>query len=297
MKQAFRLTGISPERALARFNALSIPLFACKKIDATTLQFSIKKEDEERALALYPLKGRGAAGAYAIEKLPPRGGLKILTFFKERVGVVLGALLFLAITAWGDSLVLRVQIDAPAVYTAQVQKTLQEEGVKQYLPYNKAKKDVVCARLLGLDGVSYCSIKKQGSVLVVTLKTNDFFLPIAGGELYAERAGVLTRLVVLQGAPCVSVGEKIEAGQRLVEGAIYTADGDRISSPVCAFAELTCVYQGSFVCEDEQEAFAKGYLASGLESAQAKLQSQKIEKQGNTYTVSLSYTWTQRLRY
>ena len=297
MRRAFRLTGISPERVLQRLGALRIPVFDCRKIDKTTLQFSVQKKDEERLLALYPLRGRGARGAYQLQKLPPRGVEKGLSFLQKRMGLVLGGLLFLAVTAWGDTLVLRVEIDAPAVYTARVQAALEEQGVKKYLPYQKSKEDLICASLLALDGVSYCSIKKQGSVLLVTLKTNDFFLPIAGGELYAERAGTLVRLVVLQGAPCAQVGDEIEAGCRLVEGAIYTAEGERMPSPVCAFAEIACTYQGVFACADEEEAFAKAYLAAGLESKQAKLQEKQVEKQGERYAVSLSYTWTQRLRY
>ncbi len=296
MKKTFRLTGISPERALIRFSASSIPVFDCQKIDKTTLQFSIRKRDEKKLLALYPLRGRGRSGVYQLQKMPPRGGWKTLSFLKERTGLLLGGLLFLAVTAWGDTLVLKVEIDAPAVYTARVQMALEEQGIKQYQPYKKDKEDLICASLLALDGVSYCSIKKQGSVLLVTLKTNDFFLPLAGGDLYAERAGVLTRLVVLQGAPCAQIGEQIEAGRRLVEGAIYTAEGGRIDSPVCAFAQIECTYEGAFVCAGEREAFAEAYLAAGLASAQAKLQSQKVKKQGDTYTVSLSYTWTQRLR-
>ena len=290
------MTGISPERALTRLARRGIAVYDSKKVDSTTLHFSIDKKEEERALALYPIAGRGASGVYTLKRLPERGISRIFSSLKRKVGLLLGGLLFVAVTAWGDTLVLRIAIDAPAVYIAQVQDILQEGGVQRYLPYQKDKEDLICAKLLALEGVSYCAIQKQGAVLTVSLKTNAFFHPDAKRELLAERSGVVKRLVVLQGTANAQVGDSVPVGARLVEGAIYSPEGARQECAVCAYVSLLCEYVAEYVVDDPNEAFAAAYLGAGLDSEQGELQSQRIEKQGEKYVVSLSYLWTQRLR-
>lgn len=291
LRERIRLKGISPERALTRLSRLGVGIYAAQKTDKTTVEFWIKKSDLDKVYAIYP-KG----SVYAVERLPARGGTRTLEWLRRRTGVLLGGLLFLAITCAADGVVLRIEVDAPTVYEAKVQALLKEKGVKKYVAYQKDKEDEICASLLALDGVSYCSMQKRGSVLIVTIKTNAFYTPPSKEELYAERSGVVERIVLLSGTALVEKGAVVAKGDKLVEGAIYSPEGEKQETSVVAYATLSCRYEAVYACADENEAFAKAYLEAGLEEDKGKLVQAKVEKTGEGYAVSLSYTWTQRLK-
>ena len=165
-----------------------------------------------------------------------------------------------------DKTVLKITVDAPAIYLAQVYDTLEENGVRKYTFYDKGKEENVCAKLLSLDGVSYCSVGKKGSVLTVTIKTNTFSTILPKQGFFAEKSGEIVRLVTLSGTPLVAVGGRVEAGQRLVEDGIYAQEGERAFVPIVAYATIACEYVFEYACADEQTAFATAYLEAGLQN-------------------------------
>ncbi len=291
------LTGISPERALTRLVRQNIPVYHAKKQAPTSLSFFVKKRDVSKVFVLYPdAKSLRGGGAYTVRALPAQGGLKWLRALTNRLGVLMGGLLFLLVTQGAQKLVLRVKIEAPTVYTAQVNAALQENGVTLFSPYRKGREDLICSRLLSLDGVSYCSIEKRGGVLTVTLKTNAFERLSEEKTFLAERAGTLRRLVVLRGTPLKKEGEQVTVGETLVEDALYTEEGERTKVKAVAYAEIACVYEGRVEAKEEKQAFATAYLEAGLQAEQARIEEIKTEKQGRGYTVRIAYVWRQALR-
>jgi len=296
MRERIRLTGTCPERALSRLTRQKIAVYDALKTDAKTIEFAVEKRDIKKVFEIYPRAGSGAYGVYFVERLPARGTLKAVEFFRCNVGVLVGAICFALLLFSGDKLVLKVVVDAPKVYHAQVYDALEEHGVKTYAVYKAGKEDLICARLLALDGVSYCSVKKSGATLTVTLKTNAFFEGVETGELYAQRAGKITKIFALSGTPIVQVGKEVSVGERLVEGRVYNSQGEWRQVPVVAYAQIACAYERAYACETEGEAFAKAYLEAGLEDSRAQLRASKVEKGKEGYVVLLQYEWTQRIR-
>ena len=294
LKVGLCLTGVCPERALSRMARSGITLFDVQKKDASTLHFFVKKADEKKVFALYPHVGYGQKNyAYATRRLPSKGGLKVIEKLKNRLGILLGAIAFVAVTQAGEGYVWKVDLDAPKVYSAQIKEVLEKYGIKQYARYQKGKEDLICSALLSLDGVSYCSVKKSGAVLYVALKTNSFVVPEKEKDFLAERQGRLQKLVVLRGTPLLKEGEEVTLQTRLVEGALYTAEGKREEVKIIAYAEIACVYAGTYECESEEEAFAKAYLEGALTEQNARVQAREIKRIGNNYQVTISYIWTQ----
>ncbi|MBQ9118091.1 MAG: sporulation protein YqfD [Clostridia bacterium] len=295
LKERLCLTGINPERALSRLAKEGIPVFSAEKTDKTNLCFSVKKGDVAKVFAIYPNAKRKGNFVYAVRRLPPTGWLKGARKLKNSVGVLVGAVLFVAVTTLADDWVLQINLDAPAVYEAQIQEVLKRHGVRQYALYEKGKEDLISASLLALDGVSYCSVEKRGSVLTVTLKTNSFATETTNEEFVAERTGILTELTVLRGSALCAVGTEIAAGTSLVEGRIYTPEGESQPARIVAYAKLQCEYACKYTDITQEQAFARAYLEACLDSAQAQLTESRIEKDGEDYVVTLSYVWTQRL--
>ncbi|MBQ8427750.1 MAG: sporulation protein YqfD [Clostridia bacterium] len=295
LKERLQLTGVCPERALARFNRQGIAVFQAVKENATTLCFSVRRQDVKKVLSIYPDARYQQNGyAYSVRPLPPRGWLKILRGLRNRIGILVGGLAFVLTLTIGERFLLKIEVDAPAVYQAQVAETLQRNGIKQYLPYQKGKEDLICASLLALDGVSYCSVKKSGSVLYVVLKTNSFSNPQTDVELLAERSGTLLRLVVLRGTAVKEEGTEVKRGERLVEGALYSESGERMPTKAVAYAQLACTYRQRHLVESEQEAFAAAYLQLDLQDG-GEVTSCQIQKTENGYDVTIGYVWTQSL--
>ena len=72
-------------------------------------------------------------------------------------------------------------------------------------------------------------------------------------------------------------------------GYFQTPDGTHISVPPIARASLACVYESLIEAENEDEAFAKGYLALSL-SENETVTEKEIVADGELYRVKISYT-------
>ena len=94
---------------------------------STELDERIIGEADLVIFALYPHVGYGQKNyAYATRRLPSKGGLKVIEKLKNRLGILLGAIAFVAITQAGEGYVWKVDLDAPKVYSAQIIEVLEK---------------------------------------------------------------------------------------------------------------------------------------------------------------------------
>lgn len=288
MKVRMLLEGTMPHRALNRLGRLGIAVECVKKRKKNQIVFTVSENDSEKVLAIYPsvcYNERGSV-AYTAQKLPPRGLGGVWKLLKRRVGLLLGALLFFVGTLSLDGFVLSVEIVGETKYEAEIFATLQEGGVKRFAPYRGGREDWMIARILSLPSVSFCSLQKRGTRLIVEVVESSVARPRPlQTSLVLPVAGTIKELTVLCGEANYRVGEFVEAGEIVV--APRSVDGEEAA--VVARACIVCVYERTFTGVTEAEAFAACCLDMYLCEEEVTLLRYAAEALGETLVVRAEY--------
>ena len=291
--------GLMPQRSLMRLRRAGIELYDVKKTDKNVLRFSVHKRDTARVLAIYPKTSQYENGysPYTVRVLG-RGGIgRYVDFCKKRMGFVLGLLLFCMGVLFADGLVFGVEFSASKVYAREAVATLEEFGVKRFCKYKAGNEDLICSRLLALDGVEFCSVKKSGMKIVVEMRLGGEALsaPIRG-DMKAKHTGEITAITVMRGMAQKQAGEKILVGETLVGGWQESQDGTRSTVDVVARVSIACTYEKLVVESDEEKAFALAYLDAGLNGEEI-LSNKSVEKTEQGFIVRLEYVATESWNY
>ena len=285
-QERFALDGNMPERALLRLRREKIPLYRVQKTANDRILFSVRRQDRERVLTLYPQTGEHA---YRVRHVATEGVGKYLSTARKRIGLVLGGALCVALVMVSQSLVLAVDLVGSECYKRDALQVLDEVGIRKFSPYKKGQEDMVCAKLLALDGVEFCALKKTGNRLAVEIRLSPFpTIKTERGNMQAKHEGTLQAMTVLRGTPLKKVGDSVRKGETLVGDYFTTEDGGQVRVEIIARVCIACVWDGEIEAESEEEAFAKAYLALGLTNLDT-LQETKIENNGKTYRVQMTY--------
>lgn len=298
IKERIYIEGLMPERALLRLRRAGIPLFRVQKTNATTLLVSVRKKDLEKVFAIYPnvCYNNSRSSSFTAKLAPKKGAAKWLHVLKNRVGLWLGALLFIGGTAFADGLVCGVEFVGTDVYARETYAALREANIRLFAPYRKGKEDLICAKLLSIDGVEFCSVKKRGMRLVVEIRTAPFGKESAkDGQLYADRDGVILSMTVLRGTALKKIGDRVNAGEPLVGDWFSTEDGGQVRVQAIARVRIACTYEKEIAAATEQEAFAIAYLAVGADSVVLRERSVTATERG--FAVRLAYESVQTINF
>ena len=291
-RERIKIEGLMPERALLRLRRAGINLYNLKKPQKNQLFFTVKKKDVEKVFAIYPdvCYNVSVPTPYKAERMGAVGLGRVWTWAKNRVGLLLGGLLALTAFSYTDRYIFQVEFTGANVYKREALIALEEGGIKEFAPYTGENVDLICAKLLALDGVEYCSVKKSGFKAVVEIRINSFREEtLVFGDMVCPRAGKLLSLTAMKGTALKKVGDEVRAGEALVGGFFETADGKIISTAPIARASIACTYESIIEAESEEEAFAKAYLALDLSESE-RITGKEIVEAGETYQVKISYT-------
>ena len=298
-KTQMKIRGLMPERALLRLRRAEIPLYDIHKTGKDEITFCVWKKDEERVFAVYPnaCYDIGQYTPYTASALGAVGVGKLFENAKKRVGIWIGAVLFLSITAFANDFVFGVEFVGSQVYARETYEALDEYGIRLGKKYNGKNADLVCAKLLALDGVEFCSLKKKGMKLYVDVRTDAHTKPsFAQGQMQAKHAGELVSLTVLRGSPLKKAGERVQAGESLVGDWFSTEDGGQVRVEIIARARIACTYEAKVAAADEESAFAAAYLQAGL-TGEETLSSCGITKETDGYLVILQYVVVESMNF
>ena len=176
MTERVLIEGMMPYRALNRLRREGICLKNVQKAQKNQIICTVDRKDIEKIFAIYPnvCYNSDKYAPYTARILPPTGSKKAWDLLKKRAGLWLGGVLFLALTALSDTLVLGIRVSGATAYETAVVEILQKYGIEQYKPYTTKQIDLISADILRLDGVGFCSVKKVGSTLVVEVQTAPF---------------------------------------------------------------------------------------------------------------------------
>ena len=299
VKIRFTIEGIMPERALLRLKRAKIDVYHVKKTQKNRILFRVKKKDSEKVFAIFPKAcyNNSVPSVYTAERIGVVGVWRVFERLKKRTGLILGALLFCAITLFADGFIFGVRFVGTDTYAREAVMALEENGIKPFARYVYGKEDLVCAKLLKQKGVAFCSVKKQGLHAVVEVRLSPFLerAPIKG-DMLCRRSGTLLSLTTLRGTPLKKCGETIEKGETLVAAYFQTQSGERNRVEVIARASIACVYAERVQATSKEEAFAKAYLKLGLSDVD-EITEKSVEQKDGAYLVTIAYTAVQTMNF
>ena len=254
--------GLMPEKAIDKLQKTGICLTSVKKIKKKQILFCINKKDFDKAVAIYPNmcynSNRGSVYSFTrVGDLSARAK-KIARI--RRIAVGWGICSFFLLVGLFSSFVFRIETTGADVYGREIRQILKENGIEPYAFYKSGKENGICAQILALDGVEFCSVQKQGNTVLVEVRTNAFSSARRqGGDLVAPCDGVVDALVALGGTALKKNGESVSAGDKLVcEYFFNDENGNTTQTFVVAKAKLIC--EKRFEIEDGIDTVATAIL-------------------------------------
>ncbi len=176
MKKRVLIEGMMPYRALNRLRREGISVENAEICQKNGVVFTVDAKDIAKIFAIYPnmcYNGGGSVG-YVARVLPSTGWQKAVETVKKRTGLLIGGLLFLALTALSDLFVLRVEVVGETAYETAVTEILEKNGIRPLQKFPDGKFDLATAEILRLDGVGFCSVQKVGSTVLVEVRAFPF---------------------------------------------------------------------------------------------------------------------------
>ncbi len=296
-KIRLKIQGNMPERALLRLRRAKIPLYEVKKAEKNAILLCVKRKDVEKVFAIYPnvCYNIGGYTAYTVTKVRAVGPEKALQTLKKRWGVLLGIPLFCLTSLYADNFTFGVRIVGSQVYEREVHAALDEVGIRPFTRYKSGREDEVCAKLLALDNVEFCSVQKSGLWVRVEVQLGSFpKRQFQKGKMRSSFTGEIVAITALRGTPLKKVGDKITEGEILVEDSFFTEGGGQVRVEIIARVQIACVYEALVCADDAESAFAKAYLLIGADGV--KIQEKNIEPcENNAYKVRLVYVAVQTM--
>ena len=281
-----------PERALLRFKREGIAVYHAKKVKKNQILFSVSRKDSEKVFAIYPnvCYNISVYHPFTVKKVGSSGIATCFDFLKRRLGLLLGGLLFAVLLLFSDMWIFSVDHIGTDIYRRETLAALEESGITPFCVYRKGKEDEVCARILALDGVEFCSLQKSGHRLLVEVRLSPFALYRVDKEnMVAKHSGTLLSITALKGTPLKKAGEEVRCGETLVENRFYTEDGGQVCVEPIARASIACVLEETFEAETAEEAFAAAYLKLQLSDRDRITESSIIGENG-LFQVKIGYT-------
>lgn len=306
-REKFLLLGREPEKALQRLKNAGIELFDVKKTQKDALTFWVKGKQAQKVFAIYPKTwyNKAERGGYEVSSLGEKGIFFRLKRLEKRPGLLAGAAAFLLITAFCDNFVFAVNYSGDVALCDRAEQIVIAHGVKPFSRFSEAGAEEIVSEILSLQGVSYASVKKRGTVVYVEARRSSFAGTggVKEGDMRAAHEGTLTELTVLRGEKACAAGQKVKTGDLLVSALLKTGEGEgarNSSVTVVARAEISCEYECAVTAESEQQAaaVAEFFLAVREGERYYTVQSVRAQATGDgQYAVSIAYTATETLNY
>lgn len=273
--------------ALRKLSRADIPVYCLKK-HTNTLTFCIEDEYLQKAFAIFSHR------CYNISVVRESAAKRVRRFLSRRVAFPLGALLFVSSACVANSLVLKIKVTGSGAYLADTVKSIARDcGAEEWRFAKSVDGATLIARVLALPNVIFCTVKKEGSYLIVDVQTeeNDSSL-VSASPLVSTVAGVIVRAVAVCGTLEKSAGEEVSAGDIIIGAYTIDSDGVRTECLAAGFAQIECVSTVLYGAEKESEENLKLALASAdLYADDIIKREHKVKKNGEGVIYEVTYTY------
>ncbi len=231
---------------------------------------------------------------YTVTKVGEYGVMRPIAYLTKRIGLLVGAIIFVASSYLTAPVVLAVDyVGTGAQHYLVAQTVLEENGVKPFSYCDLSVSKLADRILERTDLFSFVSVKKVGARIKVNLVKAQTGCEIASKtaeNLCSTVNGVIERIKVYRGTAEVSVGDSVTQGQLLVGG--YNIVGDQ-TLKTFVVSEVWIITQKTFefVLENDSEPLAKLFAIEQMNGETVTQTLVEQTKQGDKtkYTVTVSY--------
>ena len=220
------IRGAAPLRCLNALGEAGIEAKRAERADEFTLRLTLDERDYSPAAAI------AARRECELARISSRGGALLARRLRRRIALLTAAVVCFALLAAGSLFVWEIDISGcESVTEGEVRRALASAGVAEGSFWPAWDADAVKNHLLlEIPELAWAGVSVSGSRAEVRVRERierpELASDGAPGSITAAASGIIERMEVYEGAPAVSVGDAVAAGETLVSGEMASAVGD-----------------------------------------------------------------------
>ncbi len=220
------IRGAAPLRCLNALGEAGIEAKRAERADEFTLRLTLDERDYSHAAAI------AARSQCELARISSRGGALLARRLRRRIALLTAAVVCFALLAAGSLFVWEIDISGcESVTEGEVRRALASAGVAEGSFWPAWDADAVKNHLLlEIPELAWAGVSVSGSRAEVRVRERierpELASDGAPGSITAASSGIIERMEVYEGAPAVSVGDAVAAGETLVSGEMASAVGD-----------------------------------------------------------------------
>lgn len=220
------IRGAAPLRCLNALGEAGIEAKRAERADEFTLRLTLDERDYSAATAI------AARSQCELARISSRGGALLARRLRRRIALLTAAVVCFALLAAGSLFVWEIDISGcESVTEGEVRRALASAGVAEGSFWPAWDADAVKNHLLlEIPELAWAGVSVSGSRAEVRVRERierpELASDGAPGSITAAASGIIERMEVYEGAPAVSVGDAVAAGETLVSGEMASAVGD-----------------------------------------------------------------------
>ena len=220
------IRGAAPLRCLNALGEAGIEAKRAERADEFTLRLTLDERDYSAAAAI------AARSQCELARISSRGGALLARRLRRRIALLTAAVVCFALLAAGSLFVWEIDISGcESVTEGEVRRALASAGVAEGSFWPAWDADAVKNHLLlEIPELAWAGVSVFGSRAEVRVRERierpELASDGAPGSITAASSGIIERMEVYEGAPAVSVGDAVAAGETLVSGEMASAVGD-----------------------------------------------------------------------
>ena len=220
------IRGAAPLRCLNALGEAGIEAKRAERADEFTLRLTLDERDYSPAAAI------AARSQCELARISSRGGALLARRLRRRIALLTAAVVCFALLAAGSLFVWEIDISGcESVTEGEVRRALASAGVAEGSFWPAWDADAVKNHLLlEIPELAWAGVSVSGSRAEVRVRERierpELANDGAPGSITAAASGIIERMEVYEGAPAVSVGDAVAAGETLVSGEMASAVGD-----------------------------------------------------------------------
>lgn len=286
----YEIKGFNLDRLINYVEKRGIALYDIKKTQDKTMLVTVKYKQSKNFFAITKEL------CYNIKKVKDKGRFYPLLYLYKNLGLVIGGLIFLALSVFSGDFVFDVSYTGTgSVCKSEIKEYLSEKGITKYARFSHIDLPELSSFILASNPrLSFVECTKQGNVL----KINSVLAEGSSGKLsgtaeslVSDTDGVLENLKIYRGSARVSIGERVCKGQVLVDN-LVTVKEQTVKINVLAVAYLRCEYEYVYYSESpDQESSAVIFAEenfSGGEILDTRVYTEQTVN-GYAYKVKIDY--------
>ena len=275
------------ETALKKLSKVNIAVYKLKK-RSSNVYFSVEEEYKQKVFAIF------SHPCYNITVKQKSAKSRFLSFLGRRFGLAVGAATFLAACILSNSLVLKVKVVGNGSYLSPHVLTVATDcGVRCGTFCSGLDKPLLTSRILALPSVTFCSVQRKGSYLIIDVRTDEEHSYVTNSQSLVSKAeGEVYRIVVLSGTAERKVGESVQAGDTLIGAYRLTEEGERQPCLAVGFAEIKkTAYITVFFESESDENASSALAATALYSDKVLEKSYKVSPCDGGFNYDVTFTY------